>query len=304
MSTNSPPPGRRPPAISGLVIAAVAVVLALAVTLYFTVIRDSGDESATGAVGTGQRDRTVTTSGTGPARSATGTAGPGTSAPGSPGPATSATHPGVTTASSSGPRSFAYQPLWPFADAAAAAEWQRSYRDGGHQPWHLDAALTAQSFTTGYLGFTDIGKVLQTTVRGDEAWVTVGFDNPDAVPVPAAMLHLARLGAGDDAPWEVVGTEDRTLTLTAPKYGAQITAPAAVAGRITGVDESLRVRVLQLNATRPAGETGGIPAGGQDSPWTATVPFAATCPGVLTIVVSTGGHLQEVERFALTGARC
>lgn len=283
-------------------IAATAVVLALAVTLYFAVIRDSGDES-TGTATTGQADRTVTTSGTGPAPG-TFASGAGTSAPGTAGPATSATNPGASTAPTSGPKTFAYQPLWPFADVAAAAEWQRSYRDGGHQPWHLDAAATAQSFTTGYLGYTDVDKVLQTTVRGDEAWVTVGFDNPNAVPVPAAVLHLAKLGAGDDAPWEVVGTEDRTLTLTAPKYGAQITAPVAVAGRITGVDESLRVQVLQLNATRPAGEAGGIPAGGQDSPWTATVPFAATCPGALTIAVSTGGHLQEVERFALTGVRC
>ncbi|WP_245663372.1 Gmad2 immunoglobulin-like domain-containing protein [Nocardia inohanensis] len=292
MSTESQPPGRRP-ATPALVIAAVAVVLALAVTLYFTMIRDSGDESTGTATTTGQStDRTVTTSGNGPA----------------PGQASSTTVPtatggtGPTTAS--GPKTFAFQPLWPFADAAAAAEWQRSYRDGGHQPWHLEPAATASSFTTGYLGYTGVDQVLQTTVRGDEAWVTVGFANPNAVPVPAAMLHLAKLGNGDDAPWEVVGTEDRTLSLTSPGYGARITSPVTIAGRITGVDESLHLRILQLNATRPVGETSGVPAGGQDSAWSATVPFTAACPGALTIAVATGGHLQEVERFALTAAHC
>src|SRR6266511_2939622 len=42
---------------------------------------------------------------------------------------------------------FGFQPLWPFAGTADAAGWQRSYRAGGHQPWHLDPGQTARWFT-------------------------------------------------------------------------------------------------------------------------------------------------------------
>jgi hypothetical protein len=38
---------------------------------------------------------------------------------------------------------------------ADAGAWQQSYRAGGHQPWHLDARLTALSFASGFLGRLD-----------------------------------------------------------------------------------------------------------------------------------------------------
>ena len=64
-------------------------------------------------------------------------------------------------------RTFAYQPLWPFASVAEAAAWQRAYRDGGQQPWHLDADETALSFTTGFLGFTEIDRVIARSIKGE-----------------------------------------------------------------------------------------------------------------------------------------
>ncbi|MEV6325290.1 hypothetical protein AB0M45_29530 [Nocardia sp. NPDC051787] len=102
----------------------------------------------------------------------------------------------------------------------------------------------------------------------------------------------------------MVGTEDSTLTLTAPSYGSAVRSPLLAGGRISGVDESLRVQVRQIARTRPVGEASPIPAGGADTPWTATVSFTADCPGTLTVVVSTGGHIAEVERFAITGVHC
>ena len=198
---------------------------------------------------------------------------------------------------------FAYQPLWPFATAADAAAWQQAYRTGGHQPWHLDAGLTALAFTQGYLGYTTIDTVVGVAASGPDDWVSVGFANPNGQPVTAAALHLARLGAGSDAPWEVVGTRDTTLSLTTPAYGATVRSPVTVGGRITGVDENLRVQVRQLGRENPVGQTAGIPAGGQNTPWTATVGFTASRGSVLTIAVSTGGHIAAVERFAITGVR-
>lgn len=233
--------------------------------------------------------------------SATTTAG--TTLAGTPGQTGSATQsPGQTPAPE--PADFRHQPLWPFATVADAALWQQSYRQGGHQPWHLDPAAVALGFTQGYLGYDNVDRSLLVTTKGQESWVTVGFNNPNGVGSPVAMLHLVRIGTGDDAPWEVVGTEDRTLSITAPAYGAQVGSPLTAGGRITGVDESLNVQVRQLDRAQPVGELTRIPAGGENTPWTASVPFTASCPGSLTIAVVTGGHVEAVERFAVTGVRC
>lgn len=198
---------------------------------------------------------------------------------------------------------FGYLPLWPFAGQADAAAWQSAYRSGGKQPWHLDAGQTALSFTQGYLGYTGIDQVVHVAAAGQQTWVSVGFDDPNGRAVTSAVLHLVRLGSGTDAPWEVVGTRDTTLTLTAPAYGATVRSPVTAGGQITGVDESLRVQLRQLGRPDPVGRTDGVPAGGDRARWTVQTPFTAPEGGTLTIAVSTGGHIADVERFAITGVR-
>jgi len=47
----------------------------------------------------------------------------------------------------------------------------------------------------------------------------------------------------------------------------------------------------------------GVPAGGSNTAWSVTVGYAAPAGKVLTIVVSTGGHVAEDERFAVTAVR-
>jgi hypothetical protein len=198
----------------------------------------------------------------------------------------------------------AYQLLWPFADEKQAAAWQVSYRQGGHQPWHLDAGQTAQSFTQGYLGYHSLDQITAMGVVGADAHVGVGYRLPDGQQATAAVLHLVKVSSGQDAPWEVVGSDDMPgLTLTTPAYGATVAPPMTVGGRITGVDESLRVLVFRLSQEQSVGQSGGIPAGGQDAPWTTHVSFSAPAGSVLTVAVSTGGHINDVERFAITGAR-
>ena len=199
-------------------------------------------------------------------------------------------------------RPFAYQPLWPFSSAADATAWQRSYRSGGQQPWHLDPEQTALSFTTGYLGFTEVDRVVSSSVSGDQARIGVGYQAEGRL-AHAATLHLVRIGQGPDAPWEVVGTIDTTLTLDRPRYGATVTSPLTVGGRITGVDESIRVDVRQPSSTEPIGTSCCVPAGGDRQPWSAQVTFTGATGSALTVVASTGGHLQGVEAFAITGLR-
>jgi hypothetical protein len=141
---------------------------------------------------------------------------------------------------------------------------------------------------------------------GREAWIGVGHDRSGGRMGSAAVVHLARMGAGADAPWEVVGTRDSTLSITAPGYGASVSSPLTAGGRITGVDEALRVAVVD-GAGRTVGQVSGVPAGGRNTRWSATVGYASPAGRVLTVVVSTGGHVGghvgEVERFAVTAVR-
>jgi hypothetical protein len=192
-------------------------------------------------------------------------------------------------------------PLYPFTTLAQARVWERSYESGGHQPWHNNAGATAQSFTQGYLGYSGIDLVLSTVVHGRDANVTVGYLDPNGEKATAAVLHLRRMGPDLYAPWEVVGSEDTTLTLSSPHYGSTIASPVRVSGLITGVDESVSVQMHGYSYENPLGQA-RTPAGGQRAPWSVSLPFSAPRGLVVTIVAATGGHTATVERFAITGA--
>jgi hypothetical protein len=229
----------------------------------------------------------------------------------SPSPSPSVTHPSPSTSRSQASQSpgasktqppattfdLGYQPLWPFADFAAAERWRTTA--GGSQPWHADPEQTALSFVSGYLGFVDPNRITSHVMDAAGAHIGVGYLNPSGVPHTAAVLHLVRFGTASDAPWEVVGSDDTDFSLEQPAYGSTVSSPMTVGGHITGVDESLHITVRQLGTEAPVGQNCCQPAGGQNSPWTQQVSFTGS--GVLTIVVSTGGHLKGVERFAIQG---
>ncbi|TMR13053.1 hypothetical protein ETD85_57900 [Nonomuraea zeae] len=198
-----------------------------------------------------------------------------------------------------------YQPLWPFSSPGEAAAWERAYREDGRQGWHLDARRTAVAFARDFLGFTEIDQAVKIVPQGRHARVHVGYRSPEgnSPALVAAVVHLVRYGSGRDAPWEVVGTDDTDLSLTKPAYGAAVGSPLSVGGRITGVDESIRVQVRHPGSAAPLGERCCVSAGGSDSPWSARVSFTARPGRTLTVVASTGGHLATVERFAVTGVR-
>ncbi len=191
---------------------------------------------------------------------------------------------------------FGYQPLWPFADQQEA--------DQSTADWHADPGATALAFTRDFLDFNEIDRIAGATEDDDEAWVDVGYRLPDDRVSTAATIHLARFGPAADAPWEVVGTRDEVLTLQAPPYGSLVRDTVEAGGRITGIDESLHLQIRQSGQDRALGDYCCLPAGGQDQPWSAQVSMTrAPRPGTVTVVVSTGGHIAEVERFAVTGLR-
>ena len=195
-----------------------------------------------------------------------------------------------------------YLPLFPFASLADVRAWQASYESGGHQPWHRSPDITATAFAA-FLGYTDVTQIFQSAVSGGDAHVAVGIKLPDGTISTAAIIHLVLFGSGTYAPWEVVGTDDRTFTVDRPAYGSTVPSPVTVGGTITGVDESIGVTVHTLSAQVPAGAYCCRAAGGTRSSWSARVTFLATPGQVITIAAATGGHVAAVERFAVTGAR-
>lgn len=219
-------------------------------------------------------------------------------------PAPSATHAPTTPAPHSTPPlgSWSLQPVWPFTTLAQAQAWEHAYRSRGHQPWHLDPDRTALSFTRGYLGFEEIDRVSSRTVSGRHARIGVAPTGPEGGT--AAVIHLVRYGTGPDAPWEVVGTDDTTFSLTTPAYGSLVRSPMATGGRISGVDESIRVQVRQPSSAAPLGTSPCCTsAGGNNQPWNVMLSFSGASDPVLTVVASTGGHVADVERFTITAVR-
>ena len=245
-----------------------------------------------------------------PAPSPTATAPPSpsasTPAPTSPAPTVTTPVPASPSPSTSNPSSaFRFTPLWPFASVSEAIAWQQDTGAGGHQPWRLSAGTTAVTFTRDFLGYTEIDRVTSSTVSGDQAWVGVGYPVPSSSKQQtAAVLHLARIGGGPlvTRPWEVVGSRDTDLTLTTPHYGSTVGTTFTVGGRITGVDESLVLQVVGLKGALYQADQ-GIPAGGVRTPWRTTVTLDTPRSGIATVAVSTGGHLQGVERFAITAVK-
>lgn len=192
--------------------------------------------------------------------------------------------------------------LWPFVSLAQEQVWERANNArSSFEPWHTSAALTASKFTTVHLGFREMIYVTNVRVTGATATVGVAWKYPGGTQVStAAVLSLIKLGRG----WTVVGSKDTYLTLTLPVYGARISSPVVVGGRIWGVDESLNVKIVSSTAVRGRSPLPGTAAGGQGSQYFIRVSYSNPVSGTaLAIVVSTGGHVTGVERFAITAVR-
>ena len=220
-----------------------------------------------------------------------------------PSTSTSSTTSSTTSAPTPPPSIAPYLALWPFRTPAEVQAWQRAYASDGSDAWHLSPSATALRVSADYLGFHGIDAVIGTTSDATGAHVAVGFHPTPSSSVTSATVHLVHWGTGATAPWEVVGTDDTTLSLTAPAYGATASSPLRVGGHITGVDESISVEVRQPSSSSALGSYCCTAAGGTGSPWSATVSYGGATDPVLTVVAATGGHVQAVERFAVTGIR-
>lgn len=286
--------GRTPRPRSGALPAAVpaALPVIVLVTLLVAVLGGCGSPSAGPAPAPAPTTVTVTVTSSGPAPSASVTPSGSTTTP------SSGTSTAVVPALRSG-----YLPLYPFATGQQVLAWQEAYRADGSGPWHRSAERTALEFARSYLGYSEVDRTTSHTGTAGDVRVGVGWADPFGRDVTAGVVHLLRFGTGADAPWEVVGTKDSVLSLTAPRYGSTVAGTFTVGGRITGVDESLVVEARALPSGDVLAAPAPLPAGGEDTPWRTRITVDAPAGTVVTVSVSTGGHLMGVEAFAVTGVR-
>jgi hypothetical protein len=197
-------------------------------------------------------------------------------------------------------------PLWPFQSQAQVRAWRSAQEATGSDPQHrLDPASTALEFTRGALGFTVVDRVTGITETDLGTLVRVGWATDGGRELTVATLRLVRFGAGSTEPWVVTGTaDDATRTVVArPGYGADVDSVLPVGGRITGSDEALRVSVAGPGG-RVLGSAGPVAVGGVDEDWGVTVDLAPARSGtLLTLAVWIGGHVGDVEWFAVSGVR-
>ena len=200
------------------------------------------------------------------------------------------------------PFALGYEPLWPFRSYAEAEQWRINISSPLFR-WRLDAGQVALAFTHNLpIDYVDV--LTGTRMDSQGAHVGVGWRDPNGQLHTAATLHLVRYGTAPDSPWEVVGSDDTTFSLEQPAYGSKVTSPMTIGGHITGVDENIVVSLVRRVGSNAADIESKIlaqvPAGGDHAAWT-TGPVPFTDRGVLIVLATTGGHLQQVERFAIQG---
>jgi hypothetical protein len=159
--------------------------------------------------------------------------------------------------------------LWPFTSDNEARSWERS---PGPRTWASDPDQVTRHFVQDFLGITGASTTL---VSGD------CIDCPSqhrpttviGVTVGGRRVAAVQLAQVSDAkgPWTVTGVLGADLTITSPRPGAAVSSPLSVTGRITGVDENVRLRLITATGKEIA--TAGAPAGSA-VPWQGTLAWA------------------------------
>lgn len=148
------------------------------------------------------------------------------------------------------PASYGGPAIWPFRSQAQADAWRA---DHGSKPWAGQAGQVATHFVHDYLKLNPAGLRVSGPDH-DLRLATAGHY--------LGTAHLEQYGSG--GPWTVVGVGGTDLTITTPRAGQLVTSPLSVSGRITGVDEHVKLQLITFSGVEVA--TGGAQAGSA-VPW-------------------------------------
>jgi len=175
---------------------------------------------------------------------------PSPSAPSTATPGPSPTTPPVPVGSYSGPA------IWPITSQAEADAWDEAWAESGLE--------VGRRFVRDHLKLTDV------TLRQDclscEVLAVVSSDLKDI-----ATLVLAHYTVGEKHLFTVVSVEGTDLKVSTPKQGAAVSSPLSVSGTIEGVDESIRVTLLDGDGGQVAQ---AFAAAGSGAPWRTTLEWS------------------------------
>ena len=167
-------------------------------------------------------------------------------------------NPSTTTSPAPPPAvTFTDPAIWPFTSQPQADAWKS---DHGARAWAVDPLQVATHFVEDYLGLT--GVVASGT--GSHIPLSVGSRSVGTVDL---------VQVGTDGPWTVTTVGGTDLTITSPAADDAITSPTAVTGRITGVDENVRLRLL-TSSGREISSAGA--SAGTAVPWQGSLPWSDT----------------------------
>lgn len=169
--------------------------------------------------------------------------------------------------------------VWPYATRHLAAAGEPGLL--ASKPYLCDPARTAQHFLSDYLGITGPLSVTHTGPLGAGIAVTLGRANPAGQLSTVTTVYLVRVASGREEPYVVVRADAPGLKLAADPLG-----PGRVSGGITGVDESILVRLLTAGTGRQVA-SGRTQAGGQDAAWQAPVDYHRASAGSYAVVAQT-----------------
>ena len=196
---------------------------------------------------------------------------------------------GTPTPASDTPSIGQVRALWPFTTDAEATAWQA---DHGDKPWAGDVLAVIQHFAADYLG-----------ARGLTAFQPPGGPNANGGTTVLLMSHgrqvaaarWLRLGQGRVRPVSVTEVTNNDMSVTAPQPMSGINSPTSVTGRLTGVDENVRLRLLTSAGKEIA--TAGAPAGSA-VPWQGSLSWSdkgwATAGIVATTYSAKDGSLSRL----------
>lgn len=147
--------------------------------------------------------------------------------------------------------------IWPFHSQAEGQEW---LADRGGKPWAGDPLEVSERFASDFLALSGVTASVPSSF---------GLPRPHRYTTQLSAggrsvgrVELARYG--DAGPWTVVRVGGTDLTLTTPAPGSRVRSPLQVSGRVTGVDENVRLDLVTRSGAVIA--TSGAPAG-SEVPW-------------------------------------
>jgi hypothetical protein len=180
-------------------------------------------------------------------------------------------------------------PVWPFTTDAQAAGWKA---DPGSRTWAADPVKVVAHLMADYLKLPG-----QATARiNNDTGVAVVEVSAGGRPV--SQVRLERVGRAPDGPWSVTAAFSGDITVSRPKSGDEVTPPLDVQGAVTGVDESVQVRLM----TDVVLAEGHAPAGNV-MPWSQPLRWTSTSWSVAALVTNTYDGKGDLHAVTVTAVR-